>query len=232
MSDAGPLVRALGSRARITGRYAIFFQGRECGGERFELSAEGGGIALEAEQETGPPHPVPSRHLTRAVLGPNGRPEAVDITWTVGGRRLHATHRADGGTWRVRIESEGRVREQHGDFPPFAEVEFPSALFAFAMLARRDFAPGGEHEFPVLRIGPPLMAVSPERMRVRCVERGVRRTPRGEVAAKRYVLSLPPRGEDEGYTFWADEDGFPLEAFEGPDALRPWMRLVEMTGGS
>jgi len=95
------------------------------------------------------------------------------------------------------------------------------------LLARRDFAVGGEHEFPVLRIGPPLMAVSPERMLYRCVELGQHAAPGGPVRAKRYVLSLPPRGEDEGYTFWADEDGFVLETFEGPEPRVTWMRLVE-----
>jgi hypothetical protein len=51
------------------------------------------------------------------------------------------------------------------------------------------------------------------------------------VRAKRYVVSLPPHPESEGYTFWADEDGFVLESYEGLDTSRPWMRLVTMTRG-
>lgn len=218
---------ALGTGARLTGRYAIFFGGHECGSERWSMAAEGDGLVLEGEQETAAPHPMPSRHQYRARLGADGRLEAVDVIWEVAGHRLEATHRADGAQWRARIEYGGQTREQHGDYPPFCEVEFPSQLFHFAILARRDFAVGGEHEFPVLRIGPPLMAVSPERMMVRCVERGTVMTSHGEVAARRYVVTLPPRGEDEGYSFWADEDGLMLEAFEGAEPGPTWMRLVE-----
>ena len=131
----------------------------------------------------------------------------------------------------MRIAYGDKTHEQHGDYPSLVEVEFPSQLFHFAILARRDFAVGGEHEFPVLRIGPPLMAVSPERMMMRCVETGTVMTPRGEVQAKRYVLSLPPQGESEGYTFWADEDGLMLEAFESVEPANTWMRLVEYRRG-
>jgi len=133
--------------------------------------------------------------------------------------------------WRVRIEYGGQVRDQEGDFPDLCEVEYGTHLFNTVMLARRDFQIGGEHEFPVLRIGPPLMAVSPERMLYRCVERGSVETPFGAVAAKRYVVSLPPGPEEQGYSFWADEDGLVLESYEGPDRSRPWMRLVELRRG-
>lgn len=227
-----PIGRALRARSGLAGRYAIYASGHECGSERFAIAAEGDGLVIEGEQETAPPHPLPSRHRYRASLGPDGRVTGLDVAWEVSGRRLDAMHRAGDGRWRVRIEYGGQVREQHGDYPPFAEVEFPSQLFHFAILARRDFGVGGEHEFPVLRIGPPLMAVSPERMLIRCVGRGTLVTPHGEVAARRYRLSLPPRGEAEGYTFWADDDGLLLEAYEGPEPVNPWMRLVEWHGGS
>ena len=52
------------------------------------------------------------------------------------------------------------------------------------------------------------------------------------VKAARYVVSMPPRGEDEGYTFWADEDGFVLESYEGLDLSRPWMTLMELQRGT
>jgi hypothetical protein len=74
------------------------------------------------------------------------------------------------------------------------------------------------------------MAVSPERMLVRCVERGPVLTPRGRVEARRYVVSLPPCGEDEGTTFWADRQGIVLETHEGPEPSVPWMKLIEYTG--
>jgi hypothetical protein len=87
---------------------------------------------------------------------------------------------------------------------------------------------GGEHEFPVLRVGPPLMAVTPDRMLYRCVEKGRFAAPSGEVPASRYVVSQPPRGEDDGYAFWADETGIVLESYDGLDPSRLWMRLVEL----
>ena len=70
------------------------------------------------------------------------------------------------------------------------------------------------------------MAVSPERMLYRCVEGGTFDSPVGRVRAKRYVVSIPPASEDTGYTFWADEEGFVLESYEGIDPSRPWMRLT------
>jgi hypothetical protein len=159
------------------------------------------------------------------------RVTGLEVLWNVGPRLLRATHAADGPRWRARIDYEGQTREQEGDYPDACEVEYATHLFTTFILARRDFALGGEHEFPVLRIGPPLMAVSPERMLYRCVERGVFAGPAGGVGARRYVASLPPRGEDEGYTFWADDDGFVLESYEGLDLSRPWMRLVELRRG-
>ena len=162
------------------------------------------------------------------MLDARWRPLGLDVIWTVGARRLVAEHRADARTWRVRIDYGGQVREQHGDYPDGCEIEYTTHLFNAVVLARRDFQVGGEHDFPVLRIGPPLMAVTPERMIYRCVEKAAYRSPGGDVPAKRYVAYMPSEGEEHGYTFWADEDGFVLESFEGHDMLRPWMRLVEM----
>jgi hypothetical protein len=158
--------------------------------------------------------------------------QGVEILWTVGGRELRALHEAGGARWRVRIEYQGEVREQQGDYPEFCEVDYATPLFHTFLLARRDFAAGGEHEFPVLRIGPPWMAVSPETMKLRCVEIGTFDAAHGPVSAKRYVASLPPADEDEGFTFWADEDGFVLESYEGLDVSRPWMRLVDLRRGT
>ena len=213
----------------ISGRYALFFSGREAGEERFRLERSADGWLITGSQELVAPHPFPNRQEYRATLTPEWRPVSLEVHWHVAGRSLIATHHADGPMWRVRVEYAGHVKEQEGDFPAVCEVEYGTHLFNTVILARRDFALGGEHEFPVLRIGPPLMAVTPERMLVRCVEKAPYVTPLGPVRASRYVVSLPPRGEDEGYAFWADEDGFVLEAYEGLDASRPWMRLVELT---
>jgi hypothetical protein len=209
------------------GRYALFVSGQECGGERWRIDRTADGFAITGEQRLEPPHPFPSVQEYRVMLTLEWRPAGLDVIWTVGDRRLVAMHRADGAMWRVRIDYDGQSREQFGDFPNVCEVEFTTHLANAVILARRDFQVGGEHEFPVLRIGPPLMAVTPERMIYRCVERGTFPSSAGPVAAKCYVAYLPSEGEEHGYTFWADEDGFVLESYEGHDRARPWMRLVE-----
>jgi hypothetical protein len=213
-----------------SGRYLILHEGRECGEERWELSRTAEGLVVTGAQELVRPHPFPSRQEWRATLTEAWRLTGLEILWTVGERLLRATHAAGGGRWRARIEYGGQVREQEGDYPDACEVEF-GTLLANAFILARGVPPAGEHEFPVLRIGPPWMAVTPERMRYRRVEEGVFESPAGPVRARRYVVSLPPRPEAEGYSFWADEDGFVLESYEGPDPTRSWMRLVEYRRG-
>lgn len=213
----------------IAGRYVIFFGGEECGEDRWELRPRDDGFVLEGEQATIAPHPFPNRQAYRATLTAEWRLTGIEILWTVGERSLRATHVADGAVWRVKIEHQDQSREQHGDFPELCEVEYGTHLFHAFVLARRDFALGGEHEFLTLRIGPPLMAVTPERVLYRCAEVGSFEGPSGAGRAKRYVVSLPEHPEEEAYTFWADDDGFVLESYEGLDTSRPWMRLVELT---
>ena len=220
------------TRLVAAGRYAIYHAGRECGEERWQIESAAAGLVATGEQRMIPPHPYPNASEYRVTLTDTMRPTGLEILWTVGARRLRAQHAASDRTWRVRIDTEGQVREQQGDFPDFCEVEYVTHLFNTFILARRDIQVGGEHEFPVLRIGPPWMGVTPERMLLRCVERGTLETPWGAVAARRYVLSLPPRPAEEGYTFWADEDGLVLESCEGLDVARPWMRLMELTRGA
>ena len=215
-------------RLTVTGRYALFYAGQECGEERWRLERGPEGHSFTGEQELVAPHPFPSRQEYRATLTPTWRPTGLDIRWHVGDRTLVSTHRAEGGMWRVRIEYSGRVREQEGDFPEPCEVDYGTHLFNTVILARREFEIGGIHEFPVLRIGPPYMAVSPERLLYRCVEEAMYLAPFGVVPAKRYVVTLPPAGEEQGYSLWADADGFVLESYEGLDPARPWMRLMEL----
>ena len=211
----------------ISGRYLLYHAGVECGEERWRIEGTDEGMAVLGEQETLPPHPFPSRHSYRATLTPRWRITGLEVLWQVGARELRAIHGADGAMWRVRIEYGGQSRVQEGDFPDSCEVDFATHLFNTLILARRDFQEGGEHEFPVLRIGPPLMAVTPDRMLYRCVEKGTFDSPRGPIAAGRYVVSLPGQGDDRAYTFWADEDGIVLESYDGLDQSLPWMRLVE-----
>jgi hypothetical protein len=151
---------------RASGRYRIFFQGEECGEERWTIEPHEGGLVASGAQELVAPHPLPNRQEYRAILGADGRLNGLEILWSVGPRLLRATHQAEAGVWRVRIEFEGHVKEQHGDYPEFCEVDYATHLTSWFVLARRDFALGGDHEFPVLRIGPPYMAVSPECMRI------------------------------------------------------------------
>jgi hypothetical protein len=211
----------------LSGRYVLYHDGEECGEERWRIEGAAEGMVASGEVELVPPHPFPSRHAYRATLTPMWRITGLEVLWSVGAHTLRATHAAESSMWRVRIEYGGQTREQEGDFPDYCEVDFATHLFNTLILARRDFQLGGEHEFPVLRIGPPLMAVTPDRMLYRCVEKGTFAAPGGDVAAGRYIVSLPSQGEDGGYTFWADEDGIVLESYDGTDLSRPWMRLVE-----
>lgn len=215
----------------LTGRYALLHDGMECGSDRWRIEARGDGLLVSGEQEMVPPHPFPNRHEYRATLTRDWRITGLEVLWTVGPRHLRAIHAADGPMWRVRIEYGGQVREQEGDFPAWCEVDYATHLFNTLILARRDFPVGGEHEFPVLRVGPPLMAVTPDRMLYRCVEKGRFASPSGPVAASRYVVSLPAHGDEEAYTFWADDAGIVLESYDGLDRSRPWMRLVECARG-
>ena len=187
--------------AVLSGRYVLFHEGHECGRERWRIEATADGLVVSGEQEMVPPYPFPNRHEYRAALTHGWRLTGLEVLWTVGARVLRAIHAADGPLWRARIEYGGEVREQQGDFPEFCEVGYATPLFDTLILARRDFQAGGEHEFPMLRIGPPLMAVTPERARYRCVEVGAFVPPWGPVKAKRYIVSTPPRGEGEGYTY-------------------------------
>jgi hypothetical protein len=218
---------AEGGSPLASGRYLIFHAGRECGEERWEVRRVEDGFVVTGEQQLAPPHPYPCHQEWRATLSRQWRLTGLEIRGVVGARVVRALHSAEGGRWRARIESGGQAREQEGDFPDSCEVEYGTHLAHVFILARRDIGLGSEHEFPVLRIGPPWLAVMPERMVLRCVEEGMRAAPHGPVKAKRYVVSLPPRSEAEGYGFWADEDGFVLESYEGLDTSRSWMRLVE-----
>jgi putative glycolipid-binding protein len=213
--------------ARAHGRYVVFHGGVECGEERWRIEEHSDGVVVTGVQEMAAPFPFPNRQEFRVTLTSSWRVTGVEIEWTVRDRRVSARHSADGARWRVHIDYAGEVKQQEGDYPAVCEVDYVTPLFLTFLLARRDFQLGGEHEFPVLRIGPPWMAVTPERMLMRCVEIGTLGSVVGEVPARRYIVSLPPRSEAEGYSFWADDQGLVLESYEGLETDRPWMRLVE-----
>ena len=165
----------------ISGRYVLYHAGAECGEERWRIEGTSDGMVVSGEQETVSPHPFPNRHAYRVTLTREWRITGLEVLWNVGAREVRATHAADGTMWRVRIEYGGHFREQEGDFPDYCEVDYATHLFNTLILARRDFQVGGEHEFPVLRVGPPIMAVTPDRMLYRCAEKGQFDSPRGPV---------------------------------------------------
>ena len=215
----------------LAGRYRQWFAGTPCGEERWSIDVTQDALIAQGEQVLAAPHPAPGRIEYRAALTHDWRVTGLELLWSVGDRRLRALHTSSAARWHARIEYDGHAREQEGDYPGACEVDFVTHLFSTFLLQRRDFALGGEHEFPALLIGPPMMAVTPGRMLYRCVERGTFRSPAGPVAARRYVVSRPPEPEGEGYTFWADDDGIVLESYEGLDTSRPWMTLESFTRG-
>jgi hypothetical protein len=221
------------AQAIASGRYLIFHEGRECGEERWRLESAGEGLVATGEQVVWAPHPFPNRQEFRVTLAltPRWRVSGLEVLWTVGARTLRAIHAADAARWRARVEAEGHAREQEGDYPDFCEVDFGSHLFGMITLGRYSFQPGSELEYPVLAIGPPAMAVTPDQRRLRCVEAGERDLPFGRVKARRFEESNPSRPDEGGYSFWADEHDVVIESYEGLDASQPWMRLVEYRRG-
>jgi hypothetical protein len=211
-------------RTVFSGRYTQFQGGIECGEERWVIEATPDELIARGEQVTTAPHPAPGRLEYRATLTHDWRLSGLEVNWRVGERELRALHAADGERWRARIDYAGHEKEQEGDYPAVCEVDFVTHLFSTFLLQRRDFSLGGEHEFPALLIGP-------GRMLYRCVERGVFRSPAGEVPARRFVVSRPPEPELEGFTFWADDDGVVLASYEGLDPVRPWMTLTAYARG-
>lgn len=210
-----------------SGRYALYAAGAPCGEERWRIISRGDhGVEASGEIDTQPPHPFPSRTLWRALLSPTQRVTRLEIDWHVGERHLRAVHRAAGDAWHVRVEHGGHTREQEGDFPASCEVLFGSHVFHMIALQRYAWAPGAEHEFPALVIGPPWMAVEPGRQRIRCTAEAQRDTSFGTSACRRLEVhdlasSVPP------FAMWVATDDRVLDSFEGLDEQLPWMRLVE-----
>ena len=209
------------------GRYDLFAEGAPCGEERWRIVAAGElGSEASGELETRAPHPFPSLTHWRARLSPLERVIALEIDWRVGDKHLRASHRAEGDLWHVRIEHGGHTREQEGDCPVFCEVLFGSHVFHSIALQRYVWAPGAEHEFPALVIGPPWMAVEPGRQRVRCTAEAERETPLGRRLARRLEVH-DPSNTSPPFCMWADGEDRILESFEGLDERVPWMRLAE-----
>ncbi len=213
------------------GRYAIFHAGEPAGEERWSVtSAPDGGAVARGEQVLSSPHPLPSELEWRARLSPLGRITAIEAQWRVGTRTVRAEHSADGDLWRARILYGGHTREQEGDFPTFAEVLIGSHVLHTVMLHRYVLAPGAEHEFPTLVIGPPWFAAEPGRQRITCTATGTRDVAGARVAARRIEMS-DPHGAVPAFAAWIDEHDVVLESYEDTHGDEPWMRLVEYVRG-
>jgi hypothetical protein len=213
------------------GRYAIFHDGVEVGEERWsvEAGADGGAVA-RGEQALVAPHPMPSELEWRARLSPLGRISTLEAAWRVGTRTVRAEHAADGEVWRARIVYGGHTREQHGDFPGAAEVTFGSHVLHTIMLHRYALAPGAEHEFPSLVIGPPFFGAEPARQRLECTAAGSRAMLGASFEARRIVVS-DPQGAIPAFAAWIDAHDVILESYEDTRSTTPWMRLVEYQRG-
>jgi len=226
------VTRTNGAAPHARGCYELLFGGQVCGEERFELlTAPDGVVVATGEQLLEAPHPLAGQTRYRATLSPEGRVLAVEVDWLVGTRALHAQHRAEGGLWHVRIDYAGHVREQEGDYPPSCEVMFNSPLFQSFALKHYVLAPGAEHEFAALLIGPPYMAVEPGKQQLRCTEARELDTPLGRLAARRVEVS-DLAGAEPPVTLWIDAHDQVLESRDGTDAASPLMaRLVEWSEG-
>ncbi len=222
----GPAVSGA-APSRLAGRYAIHVAGRRCGDERWTLERTGGGEVATGEQVTRPPFPFPSTLEWRATLDRDRRLSGLEVLWRVGERTVAATHAADGPLWRVRIEAMGHVREQEGDYPARAHVVLGSHLFHTFAFRTLVLEPGAEHEFPMLAVGPPWMAVDPGRLVVRCTGSGTIATPMGPLPARRVEVVDPARGREEAFAAWIDTDDVVLASHEGEGDARPWMLLEE-----
>jgi hypothetical protein len=213
--------------SRVTGRYAIHFAGRPCGEERWAIERSDEGEVATGEQVTQAPFPFPSTLEWRATLTREARLAGLELRWRVGERLVSATHGSDGATWRVRIEAQGHVREQEGDYPARAHVVLGAHMFHTFAFRSLVLEPGAEHEFPMLAIGPPWMAVDPGRLLVRCTEARTLETPMGPLAARRVEVFDPARGRAEAFAAWIDPHDIVLASHEGEGDAQPWMTLVE-----
>ena len=214
-----------------TGSYRIFHGGEEVGEERWSVTpAADGGAVARGDQVLLSPHPLPSMLEWRARLSPLGRVTAIEASWRVGTRTLRAEHAADGDLWRARILYSGHTREQEGDFPAFAEVLIGSHVLHTVMFHRYVLAPGAEHEFPTLVIGPPWFAAEPGRQKLVCTAQGERAAAGRQIAARRVEVS-DPHGAVPPFAAWIDEHDVVLESYEDTHGDEPWMRLVEYQRG-
>lgn len=195
------------------------------------LRAPDGSFVVSGEQLLEAPHPLAGQTRYRAAVSPESRVLEVEIDWLVGTRALHARHHAKGSLWHVRIDYAGHVREQEGDYPASCEVLYGSPLFQSFALQHYVLAPGAEHEFAALLIGPPYMAVEPGKQQLRCTAEQEIATAFGGMTARR-VEWHDPSGAEPPSMVWIDAHDRVLESRDGLDASSPLIqKLVELNEG-
>jgi len=114
---------------------------------------------------------------------------------------------------------------------PTSQSIFGSPLFQSFALQHYVLAPGAEHEFAALLIGPPYMAVEPGKQALRCTEARDLETSLGVVPARRVELH-DPSGAEPPSLIWIDAHDRVLESRDGLDASSPLMqKLVELREG-
>ena len=217
---------------KFAGVYRVHFGGQPCGEERWTLARTAAGEIATGEQDLRAPFPFPSTLRWRATVDPRGHVTSVDVDWQVGERRVRSEHLAQGERWTVRIESDGQVRQQEGDYPSQAVVVLGSHVFHTFVFRRLVLEPGADHVVLALTIGPPWMAVEPSRLHVTCTDVGTVETPLGPREARRIDVHDEERGPSDAFTAWIDAEDRVLLSREGPDDQHPWMTLVEYERGS
>ena len=221
-SDIAP-----GELAVVRGRHEMFFAGQPCGDERWAVESGAQGERANGVQVTRAPHPFPGRIEWSAGTDAAGRLHALEVRWEVGGHVVHTRHVAEGTRWRVQLEYGGSSRTQEGDYPAQAHIVFGSPVLQSFVLRRFVLAPGADHEFPALVVGPPWMTVEPGHQRLRCTAAEVRETVLGPRELRRIEWHDPAVPDADVLTLWVDDDDTVFELWEGAGAVTPSSRLTE-----
>src|SRR5258706_13825465 len=98
-------------RTVYSGRYAMYFSGRECGEERWRIEAMPDHLVARGEQVITAPHPFPNHQQYRVSLTHDWRVTGLEVEWVAGERTAHATHSAADGRWRARTAYADHARQ-------------------------------------------------------------------------------------------------------------------------
>ncbi|MBI5169905.1 MAG: hypothetical protein HZA61_10485 [Candidatus Eisenbacteria bacterium] len=217
----------------LQGRHQLFFAAHPCGHETWRVERDARGAEhASGRSETHAPHPMPGVIEWSAACDESQRVTALEVRWQVGAMSVHAKHAA-GGTldaqrWTVQLEYGGNARTQEGDYPSRAHVVFGSPVLQSWVLRRFALAPGAEHAFPALVVGPPWMMVEPGQHTIRCTAAETRETCEGPRTLQRVEWTDPATPDAGELMLWIDGDDVVHEAWEGAGAVAPSAKLVEL----